>query len=129
LMPVVKTLSGTAAATTSFTPAAVSIPGGGTAVFTWPFTAQGAGSLSLSGAAAGVDALTGAAVSAPSATSNTAQVAAPAQLQVTSFTLPATLSRGQSFTASLVVKNAGGATANGVLPSPNPPAVAAMGGA
>jgi hypothetical protein len=62
-------------------PASASIPGGGSATFTWTFTAgRAAGSLQVSAAAAGTDVNTGARVASPAAQSNPATVRLPSYL-------------------------------------------------
>ncbi|HYV47966.1 MAG TPA: PKD domain-containing protein [Myxococcaceae bacterium] len=126
--PTVTQGAGAAASTsTALTPA--TIAGGATATFQWTYTENGtgAGTLSFSAGAAGTDANSGATVNAASSTSSTVTVQTPPNLQVTSFTLPANLSQGQTFTATMVVTNNGQATANGVLPSPNPPTLSRTG--
>ncbi|HEY8207459.1 MAG TPA: PKD domain-containing protein [Myxococcaceae bacterium] len=125
--------TGNANATTPTSPAAQSIPGGGgTAVFTWSYTENGtgSGSLKLNGGASGTDANSGATASAPAVDSGTLTVQTPPALAVTSFTAsPSPMLRGSGFTLTMVVSNSGQATANGVLPSPNPPALTPTGGA
>lgn len=123
--------TGGAGATTSSAPAAQTIAGGASATFTWSYTENGAGAgtLRFSTAASGLDANSGGAISSLLGQSNTATVVAPAALQVTSFTVPAAVLRGGTFTADLVVTNTGGAAAVNVIPSPNPPAVAPTGNA
>ncbi|HEY8207443.1 MAG TPA: hypothetical protein VIG99_08185, partial [Myxococcaceae bacterium] len=129
--PPTVTTTGSAGATTSTTLTPASIPSGGSATFTWTYTAgAGTGTLQLSAGASGNDANNPTAtVTAAPVGSNTATVEAPAQLSVTSFTAPATISRGQTFQLAIVIRNNGSATANGVLPSPNPPTQARTGGA
>lgn len=124
-------LTGGANATTSTSQTAVTIPGGGSRSFSWTFLENGTGSgtLALQGGAAGNDANSGAAVTALPITSAAAPVESPAQLSVTSFTIPPGLNRGQAFQAVMVVTNNGQGAATGVLPSPNPPTIASTGGA
>jgi hypothetical protein len=124
--PNVTSVSGNASATTISSPGAANIPGGGSAVYTWAFTATGTGSISMSVNVGGTDANTGASVTA-SATSNTATVSAPSSLVITAFSIPTTLTRGQTFNASMTVQNTGANAVNNVLPSPNPPMVNATG--
>src|SRR5262249_17766162 len=87
------------------------------------------GTLTFSTGAAGTDANSSQPVTASSVSSPTVTVQTPASLSITSFTLPASLSRGSTFSAVLVVSNGGQAPARGVLPSPNPPTLATTGGA
>ncbi|HVE84998.1 MAG TPA: hypothetical protein VND93_19240, partial [Myxococcales bacterium] len=117
--PPVKTVTAGADATTSTSPAAVSIPGGGARTFAYSYTENGTGpgTIQLSAGATGTDANTGQTITAPTANSNTATVQAGGALVVTSFTIPASLSRGQGFNAVMVVTNSGGSTVNGVAPS------------
>ncbi len=129
VLPGAPVQSGTASATVSVSPGATLIPGGATAAFNWTYVANGTGTLTLAVGAAGVDAATGAAVTAPVATSGPAMVTAPSMLSVTSLSLPAAISRGQPFTATLVVRNNGGTTINGVQPNPSPPTLTGTTGA
>ena len=129
--PLTPVVTGGAAASTSTPHTGVTIAGGGTATITWTYTENGAGTgtLALRGGASGTDGNSGAALTAAAITSAAAAVEQPAALQVSSFTIPAGLSRGQTFTATMVVTNTGQATANGVLPVPNPPSRVTSGGA
>jgi len=117
-------------AVTSSNPPSVTIPGAGSRTFTWSYTEDGSapGTLRFQAIATGVDANSGASLSTPSTNTNLATVQDPADLEITSFTLPGALSVGQTFTAQIIVHNRGGTTANNVLPSPNPPAQTVTGG-
>ena len=117
-------------AVTSSAPSPVTIPGAGSHTFTWSYTEDGSapGTLHFQASVTGVDANSGASLSTPSTNTNTATVQDRADLEITSFTMPAVLSTGQAFTASVVVHNRGGTTANNVLPSPNPPTQTVTGG-
>jgi len=123
--------TGMAAASSTTTPTAQSIPGGGSATFSWTFTESGSGigTLKFTDGAAGTDANTGAAVSAAQAQSAATNVQLPAALSIQSFTIPGVIPRGSAFNAVLSVRNTGGATANLVIPSPNPPTETSTGGA
>ena len=116
--PPLLSASGGAAASTGSPVVPATISGGASATFTWSFTENGAaaGTLSASSGAQGQDANSGAALSATTASSNALAVQDPAALAITAFTVPSILSRGQNFTARMVVSNRGGATANAVLP-------------
>lgn len=116
--PPLLSASGGAAATTASSAAPATIAGGGSATFTWAYVENGAsaGTLSASAGAQGLDANSGATLGAATAASNALAVQEPAALAITSFTIPAALSRGQRFTATMVVANRGGATANAVQP-------------
>ena len=118
-----------AATSTSISPA--SIPGGGSATFTWQYAENGndTGTIALVAAVAGTDANSGDRVQSAAATSNTASVQAGSDLRITSFDIPSALTTGQTFTASMTVQNFGGTTATNVLPTPNPPTLTASGGA
>lgn len=129
LLPSATTLSGTASAVTTTAPAAVDIAGGATAAFTWTYQASGTGTFSLAALAQGTDQATGALLNSPLATSNAGTVTAPSSLVVTSVSVPTFVTRGQTFTVSLTVRNTGAAAANGVVPNPNPATVVATGGA
>lgn len=127
-VPMATTASGNATATTT-SPAAmpVDLPGGASVSFVWTYVAAGTGSLSLSVGARGLRA-SGAQVTAAAATANTNVVAA-GMLNITSLTSPGTVQRGQTFTVSMTVRNSGGSTLAGVLPSPLRPTTTATGGA
>ncbi|HYV43303.1 MAG TPA: IPT/TIG domain-containing protein, partial [Myxococcaceae bacterium] len=119
--PPAATFTGGAAASTSTSVNPATIPGGGTATFTWSYVENGTdtGTIALVAAAAGTDANSGVRVTSASATSNTASVQAGSDLRITSFDIPSALTTGQTFTATVTVQNFGGTTAIGVLPSPN----------
>src|SRR5262249_23475234 len=101
------------------------------AIFTWTYVENGTGpgTLQLSAGAGGTDGVTGNPVVANPTSTNLTQVQDPARLQVSSFTVPATLSRGQAFSAVMTVRNLGQAAASGVLPLPQPPTLVPTGGA
>ena len=107
--PVPQTTGG-AGASTATTVTAIDLPGHQAASFSWTFVENGTGpgSLGLSSTVSATDANSNAAISVP-ATASPVPVQDPSQLEVVSFTLPAKLSRGQAFTATLVVRNASGA--------------------
>ena len=100
-----------------FGPAPRWLPGSGpllTETFTWSCveSGTGTGTLSVLALAAGTDAVSGAAVATTSPAS-AAKVQEAALLSVAVQT-PSAVSRGQGFTVSAVVTNAGGAIAQGV---------------
>ena len=121
--------TGFASATASAQPALASLGPGAVATFTYPFVENGTGTgtIAFSGGVSAIDSGTGLTVSANATSTAAAVVQDPPALAVTSFTAPASLSRGQTFTASLVVSNTGGATAVGVVP--DAPALTPSGGA
>ena len=112
--------TGFASASAGAQPAGASLDPGATATFTYPCVENGTGTgtLAFSGTVSATDVATSVSVSANPTSTGTAVVENPAALAIRSFSLPATLSRGQTFTASLVVANTGGAAALGVLPDP-----------
>ena len=129
--PLTASVQGLAAAGSATAAASQSIAAGASATFNFTFveSGTGAGALSFSAGATGVDVGTGLQVIGTPVQSNMATVLEPAALAVESISLPPRVSRGQSFTVDVSVKNTGGTTANAVLPSPNPPTVAVTGAA
>jgi hypothetical protein len=123
-IPTATATAGNAGATSSDSaPAAADIAGGASATFRWSFVATGTGAFRLNVQARGTDANSQQTVASLQAQSNAASVLAPGALVVTAFTTPATIQRGQAFNVAMTVRNDGGVTANGVVPSPNPPTV------
>lgn len=123
-------VTGTANAATASNPAAVALAAGARASFTFAYTENGtgSGSLRIAAVASGSDAVTGNAVSSPSVSSAAMPVEVPATLEISTFVLPATLTRGDAIALSMTVSNTGEAAATGVLPLPNRPTVIATGG-
>ncbi|MFL5392936.1 MAG: beta strand repeat-containing protein, partial [Myxococcales bacterium] len=121
--------TGQASASSPTGQVAVSIAGGSSQTFTWMYVENGTGpgALQVSAGAVGSDANSGDPLTAAAATSNLLTVVSPPVLSAQSFTLPSRLSRGQTFTASLIIANTGGSAAASVLPEP--PVLAATGGA
>src|SRR5262249_4430060 len=99
--------TGQANASCTGTPVPATLAGGASATYTWSCTENGnnTGTITLSTGAAGTDVNAGTAVTGASVNSNTATVQQPGALSITSFTLPSTLTRGQTFTAGMTVKN------------------------
>lgn len=118
---------GTGAVTLETSAPAMDLPGGQSATLSFDYRATGAGEVTFSGTATASDANSGAPLFA-TLTSGPVTLQQPAQLQLVSFTVPARISRGQSFDAVLTVRNAGEAPASGVLPQPALPAVTSSGG-
>jgi len=120
--------TGAASATTATAQAAVSIAGGASATFTWTFTESGTGpgTLQVSTGIAGTDANSSAPLAAAAVNSNSLTVVAAPVLAAQSFTLPGTLTRGQTFTVTLTVANTGG---SGISVVPDPPTLTTTGGA
>jgi hypothetical protein len=111
--------TGGAAATTGTTVTAQNINPGASATFTWSYTESGTapGNLSFTAGARGTNAGTGTVVNANSTSSNLAVVVTPPALVIESVTVPAKISRGQTYNAVVVVRNSGGSNANNVVPS------------
>ncbi|MDP2272993.1 MAG: hypothetical protein Q8K32_19810 [Archangium sp.] len=101
------------------TPAFTDVPRGGAVTFAWTFRATQLGRLTFTGGASGLDGNSNAPVLAEPVSSPAITLDTPAQLEAL-FSVPAHLTVGQPFTATLVVKNSGSALAKNVLP--NPPA-------
>lgn len=125
--PLTPAVSGAAGATTTSMPQATDIPGGGTATFTWSFTASGTGALTLSAGARGVDGNSLQAVTVAPDASNAAQVNAPGALQVVSIVAPTMVNRTTAFNVVMTVRNNGGGAVSNVQPTAV--AVASTGGA
>lgn len=125
------TALGGANATVVTAPTAKNIAAGQTAQFVYRMQENGTspGSLAIALGARGVDSVSGNTVSATQIQSNLGVVRTPPALSIDSVTLPARISRGQSFDAKIVVRNTGGADAANVLPSPNPLQLVVTGGA
>ena len=95
------------------------IASGQSRVFSWTCTPTSAGALALSGTATGTDGNSGAPISATPATPASVAVQTPPALSVTSFAATrVTANLGQAIGLTLVLANAGGATANVSAVSP-----------
>jgi hypothetical protein len=91
--------------------------GGGSASFSYTYTAEAEGTLNFTVAASGVDENDPqTTVTSPNATSDDVTIQPAPDLQVVSITAPATVSEGQAFTVSMLVRNNGGVLLEGVLP-------------
>lgn len=123
-------ITGAATLTQGAAPAAAALAGGARTTFNFPVTAGTAasGTAIASAIARGTSALSGQAISSGSVSSGTLAVQAPARLTLSSFTLPATVSRGSSFALALRITNAGEASAVNVVPVPSPPTATVTGG-
>ncbi|HUJ59766.1 MAG TPA: hypothetical protein VLX92_14780, partial [Kofleriaceae bacterium] len=108
--------SGAATLVSGPTPPTTAIAPGGFASQSFTFTATTAGSLVLSACATGSDSFTLQAVTAPVASSPAIAIETGAALTA-SLSIPATLGRGEPFTATMLVTNTGQAAAIGVQPS------------
>ena len=99
-------------------PAAQDVPGGASRSFTISAIEDGTGTgtLALDVAAAGSDGNSASPVTAATVRSAAAIVEEPSALRADSFAVPAAVSQGQSFVATLQVTNTGQATATGVVP-------------
>ncbi len=111
-----------ASATTASAPAPQDVAPGATVTFSYAYTESGTGpgNLTFLAGARGVSAVGGATIAANPTESNLARVVGAAALAVTSVSLPAKLSRGQSFDVAVAVKNTGGSALTGVLPALTP---------
>ena len=102
---------------TSPAPAAQDIPGKGSVVFSWTFSAAAPGTTSFSSAASGTDANTGAPVGTSPAVSPGLRVDAPAALGVAVAATPAVANLGDTLTVVVTATDTGGADASAVTPS------------
>src|SRR5205085_10103924 len=100
--------------------AVAQIAPGASATLAYTFVEDGtaSGSLIFSGAACGTDDVNAQLSCSNPASTPVAAVQSPPALALTAFQIPVSLSRGQTFAATLDVKNDGEATASGVLPDP-----------
>ncbi|HRU40206.1 MAG TPA: hypothetical protein P5511_10030, partial [Candidatus Goldiibacteriota bacterium] len=104
------------------TPGISNIPGGGSTVFQWTYSAEATGTVNFSCYASGTDANSGLAVNAAAAPSQALNIQTPANL-ISGVTAPDSVSINQVFTVKLQVTNIGGATAVGVAPNFNDPVI------
>jgi hypothetical protein len=109
---------GAAALVSGPSPASASVPGHGSATFTWSYAANLApATVTFSDGASGSDATDGNPVAAPSTTSAAVTLQTPAALSASLSFSPANIQPGGTFTATLTVTNTGAATANNVIPA------------
>jgi hypothetical protein len=120
-------VSGPGGAVIDTLPPPQDIPSGTLRSFHVAAHATSSGALFFAASFAGSDALTAGAVSGAAAW-DVVFAQAKAQLSASWLTVPAVISPGLTFTASLGVSNAGEALAQGVSPVPNPPAAVATAG-
>lgn len=99
--------------------AAQTIAPGATATFVFRYAENGTGpgSLRFTAGARGVDSLSGLPITAIATTSNLVLVAAVPALLVEAITLPAKVTRGQTFPVGVRVRNTGGTPAANVKPN------------
>ncbi|HJW75483.1 MAG TPA: hypothetical protein VJ787_07405, partial [Thermoleophilia bacterium] len=99
-------------------PAAASLAGGSSGTFRWTYSAAGAGTAAFTASASGTDSATGEQITVSTAQANVT-LQTPAALAATLRISPATVAGNQSntVTASMIVRNTGGATATGVTAS------------
>ncbi len=99
-------------------PAASSLAGGSSGTFRWTYSADGAGTAAFTASASGTDSTTGEQVTVSTAQASVI-LQAPAALAATLQISPDTVAGSQSrtVTASMIVRNTGGATATGVTAS------------
>ena len=98
------------------TPASIDISSTGLHVYAYTFTASAPGDVVIDGVAQGTDQASGGFISSPVASSTTIHVQTPPVLAA-GWTVPTTLTAGQTFDAVLTVTNSGQATAQGVAPT------------
>ncbi len=112
------TATGTAVATwlNGPAPATADIPGGTEVAFSWSYRAEVAGEVALAADVTGSDANSGQTVSTGVVSSTPIVALHPAALSC-AITVPATVSRGATFTARMTVLNVGDSGANAVAPS------------
>ncbi|HEY2745957.1 MAG TPA: CARDB domain-containing protein [Polyangia bacterium] len=121
IAPTTLTLGGTATATLVSGPTPTSTPGplapGNMTTFTWVYTAGAtAGTVTFTGGANGQDATDASAISSGPVTSSPVTIGNPAALTAT-LAIPPSLTRGATFTATMVVHDVGGNAATAVTPS------------
>ena len=119
--------SGPGGAAIDGVPPAQDIPAGASRTFHVAAHATAPGAVFFASQLSGSDALTGASI-ATQASWPILFVQAAAQLSVRWLTVPSVVVPGQTFTATLGVTNSGGALAENVSPSPDPPTVATVSG-
>jgi hypothetical protein len=121
------TISGAGGAVVDSVPGPQDVPAGATRTFHVAAHATSPGAVFFAGTLSGTDALTGAPVAAQ-AQWPIVFVQAAAQLSARWLTVPAMVTPGQTFTATLGVTNTGEALATGVSAIPDPPTVASSSG-
>ncbi|HUS65512.1 MAG TPA: hypothetical protein VMZ28_13265, partial [Kofleriaceae bacterium] len=119
--------SGAAVLVSGPTPPTADIAGGAAMTFSWTYRATAAGDLTFGGGARGADGNSNLPVTAASILSDAGAIDTPAALSA-ELSTPTALTSGQVFTATLVVRNSGTATAKGVLPVPLMPVATATSG-
>ncbi len=128
--PTLDVVGSAAGATTTTTQVPVDLTAGARATFTWALTEDGTGpgNLRLTVNAAATDEQTGETVYSPQRVSPVIPVQTPAELSITAFTVPAALTRGNTFALSMTVANTGQASAMAVVSDPAPPQATLTGG-
>lgn len=123
------TLSGAGQATVfGPVPATADLSGSSVQTFTFTLRPTVAGQAVVKVTARGTDQHSSLEVLAPERAANPVELETPAALDVT-LSVPTPLTTGQQFTATLVVKNTGMATAKAVLPDPLTPVISGGAGA
>ena len=116
--PLTAAVTGGSAVTLTQLPVAQDIPAGAQAIFTFAYVETGtaAGTLAFSAGATGIS-TTGATVTAPAVQSALIQVVLQPALVTETVTVPAKVSRGQTFDVVVTVFNSGGASISAVRPA------------
>ena len=115
-------VSGQGALATGPAPAPQDVPAGGTRTFQFHVQAASPGLVTLTASATATDPISGLPVTMQ-VVWTPVLVQAPAQIAATWLQVPGSVAPGQSFTASLAVRNDGQAEARGVVAAPDPPTV------
>jgi hypothetical protein len=114
VLPITPTSSIVGTAAIFESPAAVTIPGGASAVFMWSYTTQGSGTVIFTSAAFGTDENSGLVKTSAQAASNALIIQSPAALTASINANPASLGTGNNITVVMTVSNNGQAAANAV---------------
>jgi hypothetical protein len=117
VLPVTPSASAAGTAIVFASPAAATIPGGGSATFAWSYTAQGSGTVTFTSTAYGTDENSGLVKVSNSAVSNSVVIQTPAVLSAAMSASPAAVIMGNEITVIMTVTNNGQATANAVTPT------------
>ncbi|MBL8955585.1 MAG: hypothetical protein JNK82_32720 [Myxococcaceae bacterium] len=128
-LPASVTVSGDAVLTFAQAALPVDVPGGATVAIPFTATLAGTGAVAMTVKVRGTDAASNADVESALARSNDATVTAPSGLAITSLSLPTSITRGQLFNVTMVVRNTTTGALTGVRPMPAATAFDVSGGA